>query len=487
MSKKTDMKQFDIAVIGAGVVGSLLARELTKYELSVALIEAREDVATGATSANSAIAHGGFDPVPGTLKAKLNVRGTQMMPALTEMLGVPYRANGSLVLAFSDEDMESVRALYERGLQNGVEGLSVLDAKELRELEPNVSEQAVGALRCESAGIVCPYTLATAAAGNAVDNGAELFLSSPVTSIDKKDGLFCIRAGEQEIYARYAVNCAGIFSDEVARMVGDDSFVVRPRVGEYLLMDKSEGDLVSHTLFQVPNKMGKGILVTPTVHGNLLVGPTALDTQDKQDDSTSRDGLEFVKKTATRSVACLNFRTVITSFAGVRSVPSEEDFIIRFAKDDAQFLHIAGIESPGLSASPAIAQYAVELLANAGLVLRENKNFDGNRKSYHWFSELSAQEKNAVIAQNPAFGRVVCRCETVTEGEIVEAIHRAPKATTLDALKHRLRSGMGRCQGGFCTPLLVEILARELQIDPTEVCKSTEGSALLIGKTKGEN
>ena len=486
MSKR-NMKQFDIAVIGAGVVGSLLARELTKYELSVALIESREDVATGASSANSAIAHGGFDPVPGTLKAKLNVRGTQMMPALTEMLGVPYRANGSLVLAFSDEDMASVRALYERGIQNGVEGLSVLDAKELRELEPNVSEQAVGALRCTSAGIVCPYTLATAAAGNAADNGAELLLSSPVTRIDKRDGLFYILAGEQEICTRYAVNCAGIYSDEIARMVGDDSFSIRPRIGEYLLMDKSEGNLVSHTLFQVPNKMGKGILVTPTVHGNLLVGPTALDTEDKSDDSTTRGGLEFVKKTAMRSVDCLNFRTVITSFAGVRSVPSEEDFIIRFSKHDSRFLHVAGIESPGLSASPAIAQYAVELLASAGLELKENKSFDGTRKSYHWFSHLSAEEKNAVIAQNPAFGRVVCRCETVTEGEIVEAIHRAPKATTLDALKHRLRSGMGRCQGGFCTPLLVEILARELQIDPTEVRKSTEGSALLIGKTKGVN
>lgn len=478
------MKRFDVAVIGAGVVGSLLARELTRYELSVALIEAREDVATGASGANSAIAHGGFDPVPGTLKAKLNVRGTQMMPALAKELGVPYKNNGSLVLAFSEEDMVSVRTLYERGLQNGVEGLSVLNAEELHAIEPNVSDAAVGALRCTSAGIVCPYTLATAAAGNAVDNGAELFLSSPVTRIDKKDGVFCIRAGEQNLHADYVVNCAGIFSDEIARMVGDDSFSVKPRVGEYLLMDKSEGNLVSHTLFQVPNKLGKGILVTPTVHGNLLVGPTALNAEDKRDRSTTRDGLEYVKQTASRSVACLNFRTVITSFAGVRSVPSEEDFIIRFSEWDSRFLHVAGIESPGLSASPAIAPYAVELLAGAGLKLTKNERFDGSRKSYHWFSELSVEEKNKVIAKDPAFGRVVCRCETVTEGEIVEAIRRAPQATTLDALKHRLRSGMGRCQGGFCTPLLTEILARELGIDPTQVRKSAEGSELLVGRAK---
>ncbi len=478
------MKRFDVAVIGAGVVGSLLARELTKYALSIALIEAREDVATGATGANSAIVHGGFDPVPGTLKAKLNVRGAQMMPALTAELGVSYKNNGSLVLAFSEEDMESVRILYERGLKNGVEGLTVLNSDELRALEPNVSAEAVGALRCKSAGIVCPYTLATAAAGNAVDNGAELFLSSPVTSIEKEDGAFCIHAGEHVLHADYVVNCAGIFSDEIARLIGDDSFSIKPRVGEYLLMDKSEGEIVSHTLFQVPNKMGKGILVTPTVHGNLLVGPTALDTEDKRDRSTTRDGLEFVKQTASRSVSRLNFRTVITSFAGVRSVPSEEDFIIRFSKKDRHFLHVAGIESPGLSASPAIAPYAVELLANAGLTLNENKHFDGTRKSYHWFSALTVEEKNEIIAKDPAFGRVVCRCETVTEGEIVEAIRRAPKATTLDALKHRLRSGMGRCQGGFCTPILTEILARELGIDPTQVRKSTEGSELLVGKTK---
>lgn len=473
-----------VAVIGGGVVGSLIARELTKYHLKVVLIEAREDVATGATGANSAIVHGGFDPVPGTLKAKLNVKGAAMMPALAEDLGVSYKNNGSLVLAFSEKEMEHVRKLYDRGIENGVPGLSVLNAEELQALEPNISREAVGALLCSSAGIVCPYSLAVAAAGNAADNGAELLLASPVTAIEKQDGKFLLTCGEHTVEADYVLNCAGVRSDEVARLIGDDSFAIKPRAGEYLLLDKSEGDTVSHTIFQTPNEMGKGILVTPTVHGNLLVGPTALNIEDKSDTSTTREGLAFVRSTAMRSVPNLNFRAVITSFTGVRSVPNQEDFIIRFSEKDAKFLHVAGIESPGLSSAPAIAPYVVQLLADAGLALEENKAFDGKRKSYHWFSSLSVEEKNAVIRENPAFGRVVCRCETVTEGEIVDAIHRAPKATTLDGLKHRLRSGMGRCQGGFCTPLLVEILARELGISPMEVQKSTLGSNLLIEKTK---
>lgn len=480
------MNSFQVAVIGAGVVGSLVARELTKYDVSVALIEAREDVATGATAANSAIVHGGFDPEPGTLKARLNTRGTEMMPALAKELGVSYRNNGSLVLAFSEQEMETVRMLYARGLANGVPQLSVLGREELRELEPNVSEQAVGALRSASAGIICPYGLAIAAAGNAADNGASLFLSSPVERIERRDGRFVIHAGENRIEAGYIVNCAGMFADRIARMIGDESFTLRPRKGEYLLFDPSEGQLVSHTLFQVPTDAGKGILVTPTVHGNLLIGPTSVFTDDREGKETTADGLASVREAAGKSVKALNFRQVITSFAGLRAVPDSEgqDFVIRFSDSDEHFLHCAGIESPGLSASPAIAEYAVELLKDAGLELTPNAHFHGERRSYHWFKELSPAEKNEVIRKDPRYGKVVCRCETVTEGEIVEAIHRAPQATTLDALKRRLRSGMGRCQGGFCTPLLVEILARETGKAPTEICKGAAGSMLLVEEMK---
>ena len=480
------MNSFQVAVIGAGVVGSLIARELTKYDLSVALIEAREDVATGASAANSAIVHGGFDPEPGTLKARLNVRGTEMMPALAKELGVPYRNNGSLVLAFSEQEMETVRVLYQRGLANGVPQLSVLNREELRELEPNVSEQAVGALRSASAGIVCPYGLAIAAAGNAADNGAALFLSSPVETIRRRDGRFVIHAGKNRIEADYIVNCAGIYADCIARMVGDESFTLRPRKGEYLLFDPSEGQLVNHTLFQVPTDAGKGVLVTPTVHGNLLIGPTSVFTEDRNGKETTAVGLASVREAAGKSVKALNFRQVITSFAGLRAVPDSEgqDFIIRFSDADKHFLHCAGIESPGLSASPAIAEYVPELLKGAGLELKPNSRFHGERRSYHWFKELPIEKKNEIIRKDPRYGKVVCRCETVTEGEIVEAIHRAPQATTLDALKRRLRSGMGRCQGGFCTPLLVEILSRETGKDPTEICKGTAGSVLLWEEMK---
>ena len=480
------MNSFQVAVIGAGVVGSLVARELTKYDLSVALIEAREDVATGASAANSAIVHGGFDPEPGTLKARLNVRGTELMPALAKELGVPYRNNGSLVLAFSEQEMETVRKLYERGLANGVPRLSLLGKEELRELEPNVSDQAIGALRVASAGIVCPYGLAIAAAGNAADNGAELFLSSPVESIRREGKGFVIQAGNNRIGAEYIVNCAGIYADHVTNMIGDESFTLRPRKGEYLLFDPSEGQLVNHTLFQVPTDAGKGVLVTPTVHGNLLIGPTSVFTEDRNGKETTADGLASVREAAGKSVKALNFRQVITSFAGLRAVPDSEgqDFIIRFSDANGHFLHCAGIESPGLSASPAIAEYAVELLNGAGLELKSNANFRGERRSYHWFKELSPAEKNEVIRKDSRYGKVVCRCETVTEGEIVEAIHRAPRATTLDALKRRLRSGMGRCQGGFCTPLLVEILARETGKAPTEICKSAAGSVLLMEEMK---
>ena len=482
------MNSYQVAVIGAGVVGSLVARELTKYDLSVALIEAREDVATGSTAANSSIVHGGFDPEPGTLKASLNVKGTAMMPALAAELGVSYRNNGSLVLAFSAEEMETVRALYARGRTNGVpaDSLSVLGQAELRKLEPNVSDDAVGALRCASAGIVCPYGLAIAAAGNAADNGASLYLSAPVTAIAKRDGKFLVTAGPHMIQADYLVNCAGLYADRVARLIGDDSFTLRPRKGEYLLFDKSEGGLTGHTLFQVPTTAGKGVLVTPTVDGNLLIGPTSVFSDDREDKSTSADGLAFVRETAGKSVKGLNFRQVITSFSGLRAVPDGEgkDFIIRFSERDGHFLHCAGIESPGLSASPAIAVYVTDLLRDAGLPMRPNPRFDPCRRSDHWFRRLSAAEKNEVIRKDPRYGRVVCRCETVTEGEIVEAIHRAPQATTLDALKRRLRSGMGRCQGGFCTPLLVELLAKETGKAPTELCKGAPGSLLLAGTLK---
>ena len=347
--------KYDVAVVGAGVVGALISRELSKYDIRVALLEKCNDVAMGTTKANSAIVHGGFDAANGTLKAKLNVRGTELMPKLCADMAVPYRNNGSLVLAFSEEEMEHVRTLYERGVKNGVPKLSVLDKAQVKALEPHVSDEVVGALLSETAGIVCPYELTIAATEVAVTNGVEFIRNCAVEAINVTADGFLLATTQGEIPAKYVVNAAGIHTDDIARMIGDDSISLVARKGEYYLLDKSFGFMADHTIFQCPNKMGKGVLVTPTVDGNLLIGPSALDVEDKEDVDTTPQGLEFIVEKAKKSVPTLNIRGAITSFAGMRAHPVTDDFIIGFSAKNDCFLNVAGIESPGLSAAPAIA------------------------------------------------------------------------------------------------------------------------------------
>ncbi|MBQ0125368.1 MAG: NAD(P)/FAD-dependent oxidoreductase [Clostridiales bacterium] len=474
---------YDVAVIGGGVVGGLVARELTKYALSVAIIEKCDDVGMGASKANSAIVHGGFDPVPGTLKAKLNARGTAMMEALCEELEVHYKNNGSLVVAFDDEQSEHVKKLYARGIENGIPGLSVISGDEARKLEPALSENVKSALLCTSSGIVCPYDLTIASVGNAMDNGADLYCNFAVTSVKDAGDRYEISNGKSVISARYVVNSAGLYSDVIAGMFGDKYEIVAKK-GEYMLFDRSEGTLVSRTIFQTPTKAGRGILVTPTVDGNLLIGPTS-ELCEKDDKATTLEGLDITKATALKSTEKLNFRKIITSFAGLRSaLASGDDFVIEMSKNSPRVLELVGIDSPGLSSSPAIAEYAVEVLGKAGLALNPNAKFNGKRVSCRHFEKLTADEKNKVIKENPAYGHLICRCETITEGEIVTAIRQNPPARSLDAVKRRTRSGMGRCQGGFCTPFITELLSKELGINETEVTKFGGGSNLLFGKTK---
>ena len=486
---------YDVAVIGAGVVGAMIARELMKYELSVCLLEAEDDVAMGASRANSGIVHAGFDAMPGSLKAKLNVQGSAMMEEVARELGVNYQRNGSLVVGFDEPDKKTLQILYERGNQNGVAGLRIVSDKELHDMEPNITVDTAGALYAPTGAIVCPYGLTIAAAGNAMDNGAELYTGFAVkeittgneaadgylnqTEIAGKEAFFVLSSEHRSLRARYIVNAAGLYADTIARMVGDDSFAIHPRKGEYLLLDKEYGNSIGHTIFRTPTPMGKGILTTPTVDGNLLLGPTSQDITDKEDCATTRAGLDEVLQ---KTFINLPAKAVITSFCGLRAVGDTGDFIIRSPR--ARFLNVAGIESPGLSASPAIAVYAVELLERMGLVLQENRNFRPERKPQHWFRDLDMDGKNTVIANDKRYGRIVCRCEGITEGEIVEAIHTNPKATNLDAVKRRTRSGMGRCQGGFCTPHLVEILARELKIPYEAVTKCGGESRLNFCRTK---
>lgn len=475
-------KLYDIAIIGAGVVGAMIARELTKYDVKVCVLEKENDVATGATKANSAIVHAGFDAKCGTLKAELNVKGSKMMKDVCDELGVICINNGSLVIGFDDEDLKTIKKLYKQGVKNGVCGLEILNSDELHKKEPNISDNAVGALYAPTGSIICPFELCIAAMGNAMDNGADLKLNFNVTDIKKSDTYYEIVSENETVKAKYIVNAAGVFSDKIAKMAGDASFDVHPRRGEYILLDKDCNNLTTSTIFKTPTEKGKGILLSPTVDGNFLLGPTAVDMEDKENKSTTSDGLSKIIDEARKNLKTLPLQKTITSFCGLRAVGDTGDFIIKFFGDT--FLNVAGIESPGLSASPAIAEYAANLLKEKGAISKDNKNFNPKRKSSRYFKEASLEEKNKIIKERPEFGRIICRCETVTEGEIIDAIRTNPGARDIDGVKRRTRSGMGRCQGGFCLPYVAEILSNELNIPYESITKCGGESNIAVGKTK---
>ena len=472
---------YDVAIIGAGVIGAMCARTLAKYDVKVCLIEKENDVATGATRANSAIVHAGFDAKEGSLKAKFNVRGSEMMEQVCRELGVKYKNNGSLVIGFNAEDRQTLEELLARGNANGVKGLYIAEKEELAKLEPNLSETVECALVAPTGAIVCPYELTIAAVGNAMDNGADLERNFEVSAIEKTENGYKIFAGEKAIEARFVINAAGLYSDKIAKMIGDTSFDVHPRKGEYILMDKACGSMLKNTIFRVPSKMGKGILVSPTVDGNLLAGPTSVDMEDKENTATSAEGFDKIIKEACENVKEMPFRRTITSFCGLRAVGSTGDFII---KAENGFVTLGGIESPGLTSAPAIGVYATELLAEQGLELKEKENYNPIREAMHHFREASMEEKNEIIKKDKSYGKIVCRCEGVTEGEILAAIRQNPKALDLDGVKRRTRAQMGRCQGGFCSPYIVELLAREHGMAYEQVTKSGRDSYINVGKTK---
>ncbi|HIT53576.1 MAG TPA: NAD(P)/FAD-dependent oxidoreductase [Candidatus Fimivicinus intestinavium] len=475
---------YDVVVIGAGVTGALIARELSRYELKVALLEKNNDAATETSKANSAIVHAGYDAKEGTLKAKLNVHGAKMMGSLCEDLSVPFQNIGSLVLAFSDEEMETLQVLLERGQKNGVPKLEIISQARLHEMEPNVSKRARGALWAPTASIVCPYELTIAAVENAVVNGVAFYRNCEVERIVPQKDTFSIGTPQGAFYASYIVNAAGVHADEVAEMIGDRSFRITPRRGEYLVMDKNMGSLVSHVIFQCPTKMGKGVLVSPTVDGNLLAGPNAVDVEDKYDTSTTVKGLQDVQEYVRYSIPTMKMNDVITSFAGLRAHGDQGDFIIGPSERNSRFIHVAGIESPGLTASPATAEFVVDILREQGLALRERPEFTPVRKGPVRFHLLTRTQQRELIAKDPAYGHIVCRCETVTEGEIRDAIRAPAGARDVDGVKRRTRAGMGRCQGGFCGAKVVEILSRELGLPEDEITKFGGKSNIVYEKTK---
>ncbi|KGG80944.1 FAD-dependent oxidoreductase [Caloranaerobacter azorensis H53214] len=474
---------YDIAVIGAGIIGTFIARELSKYKLNIILIEKNNDVADGTTKANSAIVHAGYDAKPGTNMAKFNSKGNPMFDKICEELDVEFKRVGSLVIAFNDEDMNTIKELYDRGLKNGIPNMEIISGQKVREMEPNLNSDIVGALYAPTCGIVGPWELAIALAENAVENGVELLLNSEVYNIDKTDFGYRIFTKRKVIDAEYVVNCAGLYADEINNMVASPYFKIKPRRGQYFILDKSAGNFVNRVIFQCPTKLGKGVLVAPTIHGNLIIGPDAEDLDDKERLDTTADRLQYVRKTATKTSKNIPFKKVITTFAGLRAEPSTGDFIVEESKEARGFINVAGIKSPGLTASPAIAEYVVELLKdiNGGFKIKED--FNPIRERMIRFDKLSDEDKAELIKKDSRFGRIICRCENITEGEIVDAIRRKVGATTVDGIKKRVRPGMGRCQGGFCSPRVMEILARELGTDVSEIVKDSPSSYVLVGRT----
>lgn len=472
---------FDVAIIGAGVIGCATAYKLSKYDLKVCVVEKENDVAMGATRANSAIIHAGYDPEPDTLMARLNVDGCEQAKVLCEKLSVPYKNIGSMVLAFSEEEVKTVKELYERGVKNGVPGIEIIDAEEVLRREPDVSDKVLCALWAPSAGVINPWEYAVAFAETAATNGTEYIFDFNVKDIEKKEDHYVITADDRTVEAKYIVNAAGVYSDAIHNMVAEPSFKIIPSKGQYYLMDKAEGAKANCTLFQCPSSVGKGVLVSPTVHGNLIVGPDATNSDNRDKVNTSGTQLDFVRNTAAKSVPNINYRNAIRNFAGMRANSDKDDFVIGVAASG--FIDLAGIKSPGLSAAPAIADEAVKLLNSEGLSLTEKDSYVTERK-HIIFKELSNEEKARVIKENPLYGRIICRCETITEGEIVNAIHSPIPAHTVDGIKRRCNAGMGRCQGGFCGPKVLEIIARELNIDPLEVLKDKNGSNILKSATK---
>ena len=474
---------FDITIIGTGVVGSAIARELSRYKLKICVLEKESDTASGTTKANSAIVHAGFDAEPGTLKGKLNAKGNAMFDELSKELDFPFKRIGSLVLCFDEKDLDGLYKLKKQGEENGVPGLEILDGDKVKNMEPNISENAAAALYAPTGGIVCPYEMTIALAENAYTNGAEFKFDTKVESIDKKDGKYVINTNKGSIETKLVINAAGIYADEINNMVSKNKLKIIPRKGEYCLFDKAVGNTVSKTIFQLPTKMGKGVLITPTVDGNLLVGPNAVDIDDKEDLDTTSEGINDILEKASLSVKSIPVRQVITSFSGLRAHSTAGDFIIGEAEDAENFINTAGIESPGLSSAPAIAKM-VEGMVVKKLSPEKNDKFNPIRKGIPKFREMSNEERKKLIAQDHRYGKIVCRCETVTEGEIVNAIQRPFGAKNLDGIKRRTRAGMGRCQCGFCSTRLVDILARELKVDPKSITKYGKGSNILIGKNK---
>lgn len=474
---------YDVIIIGSGVSGAATARELSRYNINVCVIEKEEDVCCGTSKANSGIVHAGFDAKHGTLMAKLNVLGSEMMETLSKQLDFPYRRNGALVVCRAEEDLPKLKQLYENGVKNGVKDLQILSKAEVHEKEPNLSEDVIAALYAPTGAVVCPFGLNIALAENANVNGVEFKFNTEVTDITKLEDGYELQTNNGVYRTKYVVNAAGVYADKFHNMVSEQKIHITPRRGDYCLLDKTAGTHIQHTVFGCPGKLGKGILVTPTVHGNLLVGPTAIDVEDKEAVATTGDGLEAVSSKSELNVKDIPYRQVITSFAGLRAHEDGHEFIIKEIEDAPGFIDCAGIESPGLSSAPAIGKMTADILKEK-IGLEEKETFIATRKGILNPADLTKEERKQLIKEYPAYGNIICRCEMISEGEIIDAIRRPLGAKSLDGVKRRTRAGMGRCQSGFCSPRTMEILARELNVPMSEITKSGGNSKIIVGTNK---
>lgn len=471
---------YDAVVIGGGVIGSAIIRYLSLYNMKTLLVEKEEDISSGTTKANSGIVHAGYDPEPGTLKAKLNVKGAKMIKEESGKLHFDYKVNGAMVVSFSPNDDYKIDELYERGIKNGVEDMEIISGDEARRLEPNLSENITKCLYLKSSAIVCPFSLTQALSENAYENGAEFKFNTKVENVEKTEGGYKITTNtDTTITTRAVINAAGVYGDTINNMVSEKKLHITPRRGSYMLFDNETQGMFNSTIFQLPSSKGKGVLVTPTVHGNLMIGPNSVDIPDKDDTSTTAFDLDYISKEALRTSPSIPFRKVITSFSGLRAHEDSGDFIVGEAEDAPGFFNAVGIESPGLSSSLSIGEMVARMVADRlGIEKKENPVLE--RKAAPRPKEMSIDERNELIKSNPSYGKIVCRCEEISEGEIIDAITRPLGARSLDGVKRRVRAGMGRCQGGFCSPKVMELIEKYASIPFEEITKNSKGSNITM-------
>ncbi len=458
---------YDVSIIGAGVVGSAIARELAKYDLSVALIEKESDVSTGASKANTGIVHGGYVAKAGTLKGELCIKGNSMYKKLNEELNFGYKNTGGVVLAFDDEDEKTLEKIYQNALEVGQpeKEIEIIYGDQIKELEPHVSDQVQAAFYCKSIGVTSPYEFTIALAENAVDNGVDLKLESEVVNLEKRNDYFEIETVKEKFKSRFVVNSAGLYADKVAAMLDTAGFEINPMRGEYVVFSKSQSHLVNSVIFQAPNPKTKGVVATTTTHGNFMIGPNAEEIEKKNDVSTSFKEIKYVIDQARRSVPDFDTNRMLRTFAGLRPKSNRRDFIIEESEVEG-FIQTAGIDSPGLTSSPAIAEKVVNILNESGLELKKKEDFNPYRPAI--VMEKDEDFAGEIDHQDPK-KNIICRCENVTEAEILDALSRSIPIKTTDAIKRRTWAKTGECQANFCESRIKKIISRELNIPVGEV------------------